>query len=54
MEGAGDQTDSISARMVTCIPAPTRTRLWMIDKDKKVTVLVEDFEARTNGPNDLG
>ena len=28
--------------------------LWMIDKDKKVTVLVKDFEGKKlNGPNDL-
>ena len=29
-------------------------QLWMIDQDKKVTVLVKDFEGKKlNGPNDL-
>ena len=34
--------------------ADLNNELWMIDQDKKVTVLVKDFEGKKlNGPNDL-
>src|SRR5690349_14860891 len=34
--------------------ADLNNQLWLIDKNKKVTVLVNDFEGKKlNGPNDL-
>lgn len=55
MEGAGrsngmffDKQDNL----YTC--ADLNSQLWLIDKNKKVTVLVTDFEGKKlNGPNDL-
>lgn len=38
--------------LVTC--ADLNNQLWLIDKNKKVTVLVKDYNGRLlNGPNDL-
>lgn len=55
MEAAGrsngmffDKQDNL----YTC--ADLQNQLWMIDKNKKVTILVTDFEGKKlNGPNDL-
>ena len=55
MEGAGrsnglyiDKNNNI----YSC--ADLENQLWVIDEDKKVTVLVKDFEGKKlNGPNDL-
>lgn len=41
-----------SGHLMAC--ADLNNQLWMIDKNKKVTVLVNDFEGKKlNGPNDL-
>jgi gluconolactonase len=41
-----------SGNLIAC--ADLNNELWMIDKDKKVTVLVSDFEGKKlNGPNDV-
>ncbi len=41
-----------NGNLLSC--ADLNNELWMIDKNKKVTVLVRDFEGKKlNGPNDL-
>ena len=55
MEGAGRSNGLYfdkKGNLFSC--ADQDNQLWMIDKDKKVTVLVKDFEGKKlNGPNDL-
>lgn len=55
MEGAGRSNGLYfdkNGNLYSC--ADQDNQLWMIDKDKKVTVLVKDFEGKKlNGPNDL-
>jgi gluconolactonase len=55
MEGAGRSNGLYfdnKGNLVSC--ADKDNQLWMIDKNKKVTVLVTDFEGKKlNGPNDL-
>ena len=55
MEGAGRSNGLFfdnKGNLVSC--ADKDNQLWMIDKDKKVTVLVNDFEGKKlNGPNDV-
>lgn len=55
MEGAGRSNGLFidkKGNLFSC--ADAKNELWMIDKDKKVTVLVTDFEGKKlNGPNDL-
>jgi gluconolactonase len=55
MEGAGRSNGLYFDRngnLFSC--ADLNNELWMIDKDKKVTVVVKDFEGKKlNGPNDL-
>lgn len=55
MEGAGRSNGLYfdnNGNLLSC--ADLNNELWLIDKDKKVTVLVKDFEGKKlNGPNDL-
>lgn len=55
MEGAGRSNGLYidkKGNIYSC--ADLENQLWMIDRDKKVTVLVKDFEGKKlNGPNDL-
>jgi gluconolactonase len=55
MEGAGRSNGLYfdhHGNLLSC--ADLNNELWMIDKNKKVTVLVKDFEGKKlNGPNDL-
>lgn len=55
MEGAGRSNGLYfdnNGNLLSC--ADMNNELWLIDKDKKVTVLVKDFEGKKlNGPNDL-
>lgn len=55
MEGAGRSNGLYfdkKGNLYSC--ADQDNQLWMIDQDKKVTVLVKDFEGKKlNGPNDL-
>ncbi len=55
MEGAGRSNGLYvdkQGNLLSC--ADLNNELWLIDKDKKVTVLVKDFEGKKlNGPNDL-
>jgi gluconolactonase len=55
MEGTGRSNGLYfdnSGNLLAC--ADLKNELWQIDKDKKVTVLIEDFEGKKlNGPNDL-
>ena len=55
MEGTGRSNGLFmdkSGNLIAC--ADLNNELWMIDKDKKVTVLVSDFEGKKlNGPNDV-
>jgi gluconolactonase len=55
MEGAGRSNGLYfdnDGNLLSC--ADLNNELWMIDKNKKVTVLVKDFEGKKlNGPNDL-
>lgn len=55
MEGAGRSNGLFideAGDLYTC--ADENNQLWMIDKNKKVTILVKDFEGKKlNGPNDL-
>ena len=55
MEGAGRSNGLYfdnNGNLLSC--ADLNNELWLIDKTKKVTVLVKDFEGKKlNGPNDL-
>jgi gluconolactonase len=55
MEGAGRSNGLYfdnEGNLLSC--ADLNNELWLIDKAKKVTVLVKDFEGKKlNGPNDL-
>jgi gluconolactonase len=55
MENAGRSNGlyfDAEGNLLAC--ADDKNQLWKIDKNKKVTVLVNDFEGkRLNGPNDL-
>jgi len=55
MEGAGRSNGLYfdnDGNLLSC--ADQNNELWMIDKNKKITVLVKDFEGKKlNGPNDL-
>lgn len=55
MEGAGRSNGLYfdnDGNLLSC--ADLNNELWLIDKSKKVTVLVKDFEGKKlNGPNDL-
>ena len=55
MEGAGRSNGLYfdnDGNLLSC--ADLNNELWLIDKTKKVTVLIKDFEGRKlNGPNDL-
>lgn len=55
MEGAGRSNGldfDTEGNLVAC--ADLNNQLWRIDKNKKITVLISDFEGRKlNGPNDL-
>lgn len=55
MEGAGRSNGLFvdkKGNLLSC--ADMNNELWSIDKNKKVTVLVKDFEGKKlNGPNDL-
>jgi len=55
MEGAGRSNGLYfdnDGNLLSC--ADLNNELWMIDKNKNVTVLVKDFEGKKlNGPNDL-
>ena len=55
MEGTGRSNGLYidkNGNLFSC--ADKENQIWMIDKDKKVTVLVKDFEGKKlNGPNDL-
>lgn len=55
MKGAGRSNGLYfdnDGNLLSC--ADSNNELWMIDKNKKVTVLVKDFEGKKlNGPNDL-
>ena len=55
MDGAGRSNGLYfdnDGNLISC--ADKENQLWMIDKNKKVTVLVNDFEGKKlNGPNDL-
>jgi gluconolactonase len=55
MEGAGRSNGLYfdnNGNLLSC--ADLNNELWLIDKSKKVTVLVKDFEGKKlNGPNDL-
>lgn len=55
MEGAGRSNGlyfDANGNLLSC--ADMNNELWLIDKDKKITVLVKDFEGKKlNGPNDL-
>lgn len=55
MENAGRSNGlyfDAEGNLLAC--ADAKNQLWKIDKNKKVTVLVNDFEGkRLNGPNDL-
>lgn len=55
MEGAGRSNGLYfdnDGNLLSC--ADSNNELWMIDKNKNVTVLVKDFEGKKlNGPNDL-
>ncbi len=55
MEGAGRSNGlyfDYEGNLIAC--ADEKNQLWMIDKNKKVTVLINDFEGKKlNGPNDL-
>ncbi len=55
MEGAGRSNGLYfdnDGNLLSC--ADLNNELWLIDKEKKVTVLVKDFEGKKlNGPNDL-
>jgi gluconolactonase len=55
MEGAGRSNGLYfdnDGNLLSC--ADLNNELWLIDKTKKVTVLVKDFEGKKlNGPNDL-
>jgi gluconolactonase len=55
MEGTGRSNGLFidkNGNLIAC--ADLHNQLWMIDKNKNVTVLVKDFEGkRLNGPNDV-
>lgn len=55
MEGTGRSNGLFidkNGNLIAC--ADLNNQLWMIDKNKNVTVLVKDFEGKKlNGPNDL-
>ncbi|HTE34756.1 MAG TPA: SMP-30/gluconolactonase/LRE family protein [Chryseolinea sp.] len=55
MQGAGRSNGLFvdkAGNLLSC--ADMNNELWLIDKNKKVTVLVKDFEGKKlNGPNDL-
>ena len=55
MEGTGRSNGlfiDTNGNLIAC--ADLDNQLWMIDKNKNVTVLVKDFEGKKlNGPNDL-
>ena len=55
MEGTGRSNGLFidkNGNLIAC--ADLNNQLWMIDKNKNVTVLVKDFEGqKLNGPNDL-
>ena len=55
MEGAGRSNGLYfdnNGNLLSC--ADLNNELWQIDKNKKVTVLIKDFEGKKlNGPNDL-
>src|SRR5688500_12851527 len=55
MEGTGRSNGLFidkNGNLIAC--ADLNNQLWMIDKNKNVTVLVKDFEGKKlNGPNDV-
>ncbi len=55
MEGAGRSNGLFfdnEGNLISC--ADLNNQLWLIDKNKNVTILVKDFEGRKlNGPNDV-